>query len=197
MASVSLSWHVRVVVRVRPPISIEAGHGTSMLTLDPGGKTVAVASAVARGAAPGAAAPKPKFFAVDAVLGPGASQEAVYTTAGVDDMVAAVVKGYNATVFAYGQVLLLLLRSLRLSLLKGQHPARRRGRARHSRWRATTMSRWSWGGEGPWRPACSRARRLTTWAPSGWASRRGVRVSRGLVVDITCVVCARSRDGTV
>lgn len=113
-----VSRPVRVVVRVRPPISIESGHGTGLLQLDPAGRRVHVGAGAARGPGgaargpgaaargPGAAAVAPRAFAVDAVLGPGASQEEVYVTAGVEDMVAAVVAGYNATVFAYGQVLL-------------------------------------------------------------------------------------------
>ncbi len=89
----STASSVRVFVRFRPVNARERAEGEAGAALRLTDSSVAVSVA---------GAPKPLDFAFDGVFGPTSTQEQLYDTcarAAIED----VLRGYNATLFAYGQ----------------------------------------------------------------------------------------------
>ncbi|KAG1668504.1 hypothetical protein FOA52_012098, partial [Chlamydomonas sp. UWO 241] len=95
--AIQVSERVRVVLRVRPPLSAdETAQEQGPLAIDADKHSVLLDRSI------GAVANMPSEFKFDQVLHPGASQSDVFN-AGVRDVVDEVLKGYNGTVMAYGQ----------------------------------------------------------------------------------------------
>ena len=90
--SAELAGRVRVAVRVRPPIAREHGEASTRLAVSGGAEVLLRAGEQ-----------QATSFGFDAVFGPGADQRAVFEGARADEMVAATLDGYNATILAYGQ----------------------------------------------------------------------------------------------
>ncbi|EQC33197.1 hypothetical protein SDRG_09181 [Saprolegnia diclina VS20] len=86
-----MSSKIRVVVRVRPPLSIEKAHQCTSLVLDPRAKRVRLGKDAA------------KDFQFDQVFEPTTTQSELYERTGVASMIASVLDGFHATIFAYGQ----------------------------------------------------------------------------------------------
>ncbi|KDO29105.1 hypothetical protein SPRG_06161 [Saprolegnia parasitica CBS 223.65] len=86
-----MSSKIRVVVRVRPPLSIEKAHACTSLVLDPLAKRVRLGKESA------------KEFQFDQVFEPTTTQGELYERTGVARMIASVLDGFHATIFAYGQ----------------------------------------------------------------------------------------------
>lgn len=84
---------IRVVVRVRPRVPNEAGHPCELLSVHRSSKSVQLSSAA-----------ESKRFQFDQVFDGSNSQQDVYDHMGFANMLGAVLGGYNATIFAYGQV---------------------------------------------------------------------------------------------
>ncbi|KAG1655965.1 hypothetical protein FOA52_009392 [Chlamydomonas sp. UWO 241] len=89
---------VRVVVRVRPITSTDTTDSCEALKLHDDGEHVILTPPEGP-----ADARKGHQYAFDACLGQNVSQEDVYATARVQELVDAAASGYHATVFAYGQ----------------------------------------------------------------------------------------------
>ena len=101
-SSSSSSSRVSVVVRVRPLLEAEAARGAGRVLRVVGGRVVVLQAAAAEGADPlRQGRSREKRYAFDRVLGHAASQAAVYAET-ARPLLPGVLRGYNATVFAYG-----------------------------------------------------------------------------------------------
>eukprot|EP01083_Nonionella_stella_P230912 815847_1 len=96
---------IRVLVRVRPRLSQESSDERTRMEVDEAKRCIRVKSSVS--SATGMTSPRPltrwHSFGFDSVVGTNASQEDMWHAAKVEKMIEMVVKGYNATIFAYGQ----------------------------------------------------------------------------------------------
>ena len=114
-AAAGTTENIRVLLRVRPEDERQLQHGGAAAHRGAAGKSVRIASAQTVVVQPdplkegrdhlpsSPSSPskhQPKAFTFDQVFGPRSTQDQIY--AAVDPLVESAVRGYNATVFAYG-----------------------------------------------------------------------------------------------